>query len=60
MYICICNPTTDAEVRAACSQVSSHKELKNKLSICNTCGRCSQEVESIFQDALNSSARQTQ
>lgn len=54
MYICLCTPTTDQTVRAACKSVSSSEELKTKLSICQKCKRCSSEIDYIFKSESNS------
>lgn len=55
MYVCLCNPTTDSQIEETCKQVSSLKELKNKLSICNCCGLCAREVKLIYKSFSNSS-----
>lgn len=54
VYVCICTPTTDVTVRAACKSVSSSEELKTKLSICQCCKNCSKEIDLIFQSESNS------
>lgn len=53
MYICICNPTTDTEIKRACGESSSLKELKSKLSICRDCRNCAKEIKDIYKKHSN-------
>lgn len=54
MYICLCNPTTDLEIEAACNDAASSEELKTKLRICQCCKSCSKEIDAIYQKHSNS------
>lgn len=49
MYVCMCNPTTDKEIKAACSLVKTEQELKNKLNICKDCKSCAKEIRIIYK-----------
>jgi bacterioferritin-associated ferredoxin len=43
MYVCICNPVTDSQVRQAIDAgCSSLDDLQSKLGVAISCGRCSE------------------
>ena len=50
MYICICNPTTDSQIKECLQDGCSLNELKNNLSLCMGCGTCEQEVEKMYNE----------
>lgn len=47
-YVCICTPTTDLEIIQVCKVVKSEQELKDKLSICQNCKTCSDEIKLLY------------
>lgn len=47
-YICICNPTTDAQIIQASKIVASEQELKDRLNICQCCKSCSEEICRLY------------
>ncbi len=50
MYVCICNPVTDAQVRQAIhSGCRSLDDLQAKLGVGSMCGRCSECAQDILQ-----------
>lgn len=55
MYVCMCTPTTDKEIKAACSSVKSEEELKNKLNICKGCKSCEEEISDLYKNFNQSS-----
>lgn len=52
MYVCLCNPTTDKEIKKACTTVQTINELKNKLNICKGCKSCAKEISIIYKETL--------
>lgn len=50
MVVCICNPTSDLEIFNNISKYSTLKELMISLNICTTCGMCSKEIKSIWDE----------
>lgn len=52
MYICMCTPTTDKEIKIACRSVKSEEELKNKLNICKNCKSCEKEINILYNNSL--------
>lgn len=53
MIVCLCNPTSDAQVSEACLLLKSEKLVIEKLKICQNCKRCSDEISMIFKQTLN-------
>jgi bacterioferritin-associated ferredoxin len=50
MYICICNPVTDTQVRQAISQgCDSLAALQSTLGVGAGCGRCTESAAEILQ-----------
>jgi len=57
MYVCICNPVTDAQVRQAIdSGCRSLDDLQSKLGLGSMCGRCSEYAAGILQSFAPSEA----
>ncbi|WP_448564701.1 (2Fe-2S)-binding protein [Trichothermofontia sp.] len=57
MYVCICNPVTDAQVRqAAHSGCRSLDDLKAKLGVARMCGRCSEYAVGILESVTQREA----
>lgn len=48
MYICLCNPTTDDQIKDQCKKISTIEELCNSLDICNNCKSCEKEICELF------------
>lgn len=50
MYVCICNPVTDAQViQAIHSGCRSLDDLQAKLGVASMCGRCSEYAIGILE-----------
>ena len=58
MYVCICNPVTDAQVRA-CAQrgAATLSDLQAELGVALQCGLCAPVALAIAQEALRSERR---
>jgi bacterioferritin-associated ferredoxin len=49
MYVCICNPVTDTQVRQAISQgCQSLSALQSALGVGAGCGRCTESASEIL------------
>ena len=49
MYICICNPVTDTQIRQAISQgCQSLSELQSALGVGAGCGRCKESASEFL------------
>ncbi len=57
MYICICNPVTDAQLRRAISEgCQSLDDLQTNLGVATSCGRCAESACAILQAEVNKRA----
>jgi bacterioferritin-associated ferredoxin len=53
MYVCICNPTTDSEVRACVRQgACSLSDLQMQLGVAAQCGACACAAAAIIDEEL--------
>lgn len=53
MYICLCQPVTDRQIRQAVDEgCTSLRQLRNELGCCGDCGRCAKAAKAVLQDAL--------
>ncbi|MBO9998369.1 MAG: (2Fe-2S)-binding protein [Cyanobacteria bacterium SID2] len=51
MYVCICNPITDSQVRQAISEgCQSLCDLRETLGLAKVCGRCEEHVCDLLQN----------
>lgn len=49
MYICICTPTTDKQIKEAiASGANTLDALKMELGVCCNCRSCQQSIEEIL------------
>lgn len=52
MYICLCEPVTDRDIKAAvqtgCRTV---RDLAGKLGCCRDCGRCVRAAKEVIDEA---------
>lgn len=60
MYICICNPVTDTQVRQAISQgCHSLSALQSALGVGAGCGRCTDSAHEILEQEQSRSVERT-
>jgi bacterioferritin-associated ferredoxin len=53
MYVCICNPVSDTEVRRCVrSGASTLSDLKMQLGIASQCGMCASAAQSIIAEEI--------
>lgn len=53
MYICLCQPVTDRQIRQAVDEgCSSLRQLRKELGCCGDCGRCAKAAKAVLQEAL--------
>ena len=50
-YVCMCNPTTDHEIKIALKTISCEQELKTKLKICQGCKCCEKEISLLYNQS---------
>ena len=51
MYVCICNPVSDTEVRRCLrSGASTLSDLKMQLGIASQCGMCASAAQAIIAE----------
>ena len=59
MYICICKGITDKQIRkAAIAGVDNLYELRAHLDVASGCGTCANQVQSILNEANQTSFTQ--
>ena len=57
MYVCICNPVSDTEVRRCCrSGATTLSDLKMQLGIASQCGMCASAAQAIIAEEIGSAA----
>ncbi|MBL8482919.1 MAG: (2Fe-2S)-binding protein [Rhodocyclaceae bacterium] len=53
MYICLCKPVTDRDIRVAVDQgCRSVRDLRTELGCCSDCRRCARAAHEVLTDAL--------
>lgn len=53
MYVCICKPTTDSEVRACVREgACSLSDLQMQLGVAAQCGTCASAASAIIEEEL--------
>jgi bacterioferritin-associated ferredoxin len=54
MYVCLCNAVTDKEIKEAVLKdgVGNIRDLRDKMTIANQCGKCSQLTQSIIDSTI--------
>ncbi len=54
MYICLCEPVTDKQLRSAILEgASTIRELRQKLGVVKQCGRCAKATLAILEETLS-------
>ena len=54
MYICLCEPVTDKQLRSAILDgASTMRELRQKLGVVKQCGRCAKATLAILEETLS-------
>lgn len=52
MYVCVCKPTTDRQIRNAVYEgACSMRDVCLNLGIASSCGKCGQCAREIFEEA---------
>ena len=58
MYVCICNPVTDSDVRACVSRgACSLPDLQAQLGVALQCGQCATTALEIVREMTGDTAR---
>lgn len=58
MYVCICNPVTDSDVRACVSRgACSLPDLQAQLGVALQCGKCATTALEIVREMTGDTAR---
>lgn len=54
MYVCLCNAITDKEIKQAVLSdgVGNIRDLREKMSIADQCGKCTRLTQSIIDSAI--------
>ena len=56
MYVCICNPVTDSQVRACASRgACTLTELQAELGVALQCGQCASVALAIVEEVTSES-----
>lgn len=53
MYVCICNPTTEEQIKICCEDGCTLNELITNLNICQNCKTCFNEIVNIYNSKIN-------
>ena len=57
MYVCICNPVSDVEVRRCIRNgATTLSDLKMELGIASQCGMCASAAQAIIAEETGTSA----
>jgi bacterioferritin-associated ferredoxin len=58
MYVCICKPVTDHQIRKAVfnHDVSNMRQLRTCLGACEQCGKCGTEAKRVLTEAMKERA----
>ena len=49
MFVCLCNPVTDSQIRfCATDGCASFREMTAKLGVAQQCGRCACHAKEVF------------
>jgi bacterioferritin-associated ferredoxin len=52
MFVCLCNPVTDRQIRVCATDgCSSFREMAAKLGVAQACGRCACHAKAIYDEA---------
>jgi bacterioferritin-associated ferredoxin len=52
MYICLCEPVTDRDIKAAVNTgCRSVREVANRLGCCRDCGKCVRAAKEVIDAA---------
>jgi bacterioferritin-associated ferredoxin len=58
VYICVCNAVTDGEIRRAVALgARSLRDLKDRLAVATSCGKCASSTHSVLRIQGNQSLR---
>jgi bacterioferritin-associated ferredoxin len=54
MYVCLCQPITDRQIRRAVAEgAASLRDLRECLGIATGCGRCAKCARAVLKEALS-------
>lgn len=52
MYVCVCNPVTENDIRNAVAEgCHTMRQLRHRLGVAKECGRCAKCARKILEDA---------
>jgi bacterioferritin-associated ferredoxin len=58
MYVCICNAVTEQDIHDIVAEGSgSMRELRERLGVCDCCGRCASCARDVLNHALRATPR---
>lgn len=58
MYVCLCNPVTDRQIRLAAQDgARTLSDLREQLGVATGCGKCASCARSVLREALASTDR---
>ncbi len=54
MFVCLCNAVTDKDIKEAVLNdgVGNMRDLKEKMTIANQCGKCAQLTQAIIDATI--------
>lgn len=53
MYICLCEPVTDRQIRQAVEDgCRTLRQVKDRLGCCNDCARCARAAKEVVDHTL--------
>ena len=55
MYICVCNAVTESEIRRCAQFGCNLRDLRERLGVCNGCGKCKHAVKQILREERSAS-----
>ena len=50
MYICVCNAVTEREIRRCAQLGCSLDDLRERLCVCTSCGKCKRAANQILRE----------
>lgn len=59
MYVCLCNPVTDRQIRLAAQEgARTLGDLRERLGVATGCGRCASCARSVLREAVATTDRE--
>ena len=61
MYVCMCNPVTDSQIREAVEKGATRfGQVRRELGLASQCGKCGILARNIFTQSLELNVEQAQ